>query len=229
MMGSVLPWTSDRELEVAVGGGDALDVVEVLHNNRVVHRWYPDTSQSEGRYKVFVELGWGEELTSTAWTVDLEVTQGRLVEIEPRLRGHGIEPPPDDMQQRFAFSHVDQPGVQRVHWTTMTWRNPTVTTPATQGLCLTVEGDAHTKISGTINNQAIALTVGDLLQGAHTQYLGGFVSPAICFHQAVPRTAYAGRFAFSHTGQARSHEWYYVRVRQRNGHYAWSSPIWVTP
>jgi hypothetical protein len=71
--------------------------------------------------------------------------------------------------------------------------------------------------------------LGELGEGARTMYLGGFVSPAICFHRAVPQSAYEGRFAVQHRNPSATRDWYYVRVRQQNGHYAWSSPIWVEP
>lgn len=237
-MGSRLPAAPARWIEVQVTGGAALDVVEVLHNNRVIERWSPGVASANGaqlpggRAKVHLEVGWGEETASTAWDVDLRVTGGRLVEIEPRLRGHHIEPPPDDMQDRFAFSAVRQPEPDRVVWATMTWRNPTVSTPATQGLCLTIEGDAHTRLVGRINDRAVDLALGDLSEGAHTVMMGGFVAPAASLHRAIPQAEYQGRFAFQHRGQEHPHrgsprDWYYVRVRQQNGHYAWSSPIWV--
>ncbi len=229
-LGAVLPATPERWIDVSVTGGDALDVVEVLHNNQVIHRWHPATPVSppgDGLFKVLVEVGWGEATTITDWTVDLQVEQGRLVDVEPRLRGHGIEPPPQNVQDRFVFSKVEQPGPDHIRWTTVTWRNPTVLSPAMQGLCLMLEGDANTRLTGRINDRKISLTLGELHAGARTMYLGGFVSPAICVHQAVPQSAYEGRFAFQHWSTSDTRDWYYVRVRQRNGHYAWSSPIWV--
>lgn len=232
LMGSVLPATPDRHIEVDVSGGDAIDVVEVLHNNRVIHRWYPDSAESTapgGLVKVFVEVGWGEEPASTAWDVDLRVSGGRLVDVEPRLRGHGIEPPPDDMADRFAFSRVMRPAADRVQWSTVTWRNPTVSTPATQGLCLTIEGDARTVLSGRVNHLDVRLALGDLSEGSRVMILRGFVSPAVCFHRATPQSAFEGRFAFDHARTGHERDWYYVRVRQQNGHYAWSSPIWIEP
>lgn len=232
-MGAIVPATPERQIDVAVTGGDALDVVEVLHNNQIVERWHPPTaSATDTTYKVFVEVGWGEEPASTAWDVDLQIQNGRLLDVEPRLRGHGIEPPPADMADRYVFSEVNRPAPDRVQFATMTWRNPTITTSATQGICLTIQGDPSTQITGQVNGQNVAYTIGDLLDGARVQYLSGFVSPAVCFHRAVPEAAYTGQFSFEHREQDHQHstrDWYYVRVRQQNGHYAWSSPIWVDP
>lgn len=229
LMGSEIPFAAERTLEVSVTGGDMIDVVEVLRNNDVVHRWHPPQSdaQESGLFKVFVEVGWGEEITSTEWDIDLDVSAGRLVAVEPRLRGHHIEPPPDDMQDRFVFSEVTQPAPNRVHLSTVTWRNPTVTTPATQGICLTLEGDASTRISGRINGQDLDFSLGELREGARVIILDGFVSPAVCFHRASAETEYQGQFNFQDTHESAGRGWYYVRVRQQNGQCAWSSPIWV--
>ena len=230
LMGAVVPPTLERQITVDVTAGDAIDVVEVLRNNRVIHRWYPanpDLIKFDGKCKVFLEVGWGEEPASTEWDIDLAITGGQLLDIEPRLRGHAIEDPPEDMRDRFAFSQFNCPEPNRVQWSTVTWRNPTISTPATQGICLTVEGNASTQIEGRINNQAIQLSLGDLREGARTQYLSGFVSPAICFHRAIPEAEYCGHFTFQDQGTGTGRDWYYVRVRQQNNHYAWSSPIWV--
>lgn len=230
LMGSELPAMPDRRLEVAVSGGAALDVVEVLRNNRVVHRWHPAGSPEltgPTRVKVLLEVGWGEEPASTPWTVNLNIRQGRIADVEPRLRGHGIEPPPADVQNQFVLSAVSPPDPQHVHWTTVTWRNPTISTPATQGLCLTIDGDAHTQITGQVNQHAVKIRLGDLFEGAHSDYLSGFVSPAFCFHRAVPQAEYEARFVFEDHRPGKAQDWYYARVRQQNNQYAWSSPIWV--
>lgn len=229
LMGSVLAHTSEREIDVSVTGGDAIDMVEVLRNNEVIHRWSPAPSpaQNGNLYKVHVEVGWGEEIASTQWDIDLAVSAGRLVGVEPRLRGHGIEAPPEDMHDRFVFSEVTRPGPDRVRLSTVTWRNPTVTTPATQGVCLTLEGDESTQITGHVNGQEVRLSLGELREGARVMILNGFVSPAVCFHRASTAADFQGQFSIRDTRASTGRDWYYVRVRQQNGHYAWSSPIWV--
>jgi hypothetical protein len=112
-------------------------------------------------------------------------------------------------------------------FTTQTWGNPTIYTPATQGVCLEVMGDDETKINGRINGKAVEVTLGELRTGAHTGHLGAFLSPAYSFHRAVSSAEYQGRYAFSHLSSGNEPDWYYVRVRQKNGQGAWSSPIWV--
>jgi hypothetical protein len=110
---------------------------------------------------------------------------------------------------------------------TRTWGNPTIVTPATQGICLTILGSDHTLIQGRINGQDIQVPLGELRHGSRVGYLGGFLSPAYSFHRAVPQSAYTCRTSLLHRGEGTRWDWYYVRVCQKNGQWAWTSPIWV--
>jgi len=69
----------------------------------------------------------------------------------------------------------------------------------------------------------------DLLAGPRAHYLGGFLTPVYYFHRAMPLHETTAQFSLTHHAQSDRRDWYYVRVRQQNGHWAWSSPIWVEP
>ncbi|WP_146070247.1 hypothetical protein [Arthrobacter sp. GMC3] len=58
-------------------------------------------------------------------------------------------------------------------------------------------------------------------------YLGGFLTGAFVFDRAEPSSALDMNFTFEDEGSGDGEDWYYVRVRQHNDQYAWSSPIWV--
>lgn len=227
-MGAVLPHTPERWIETAVSGGAALDYIEILHNNQVIHRenifsGAPDFTQP---VKVLFECGWGEEQGATDWRIDLRVTGGRLLAVEPRLRGHDVGVPLND-DDACAFSHWAQPARDGVQLRTRSWRNPTVACSGTQALCLEIEGDATTRIVGSVNHIMVDLPLAELATGPRSRYLSGFVSPSFCFHRAVPRAEYSRRFALAHRSHSQNRDWYYARVRQKNGQWAWSSPIWV--
>jgi len=228
-MGSILPPALERWIEVSVEGGAAIDYVEILHNNQAIHRWNAhEAVMTEGNepVKVFLELGWGERDRPVDWTVSLTVTAGRLVGVEPRLRGPDIVSPEQAERERIAMNwqRVDE-GTVFLH--TRTWGNPTIVTPATQGICLTILGSDHTLIQGRINGQDIQVPLGELRHGSRVGYLGGFLSPAYSFHRAVPQSAYTCRTSLLHRGEGTRWDWYYVRVCQKNGQWAWTSPIWV--
>jgi hypothetical protein len=67
LMGAVLPPASERHIRCQVRGGGAIDYVDVLHNNRVIHRACKDFRTNEqfaplaGPLKIYLELGWGKK------------------------------------------------------------------------------------------------------------------------------------------------------------------------
>lgn len=227
IMGDIGPAAQERAIDVDVIGGGSLDYIEVLHNNRVIHRESVFPQHNEhGRFKIHIELGWGERKDPTDWDVDLEVQQGVLHGVEPRFRGHGPTASPD-AGANYSYSSLDQPAANHVRFQTQTRQNTSLHTPATEGIAIEVEGTAETVLNVRFNDQHQQVRLADLFDGARTFYLGGFVSPALCLHRAIPRSEFAHRFAFTHTGGSSGRDWYYVRVRQRNDQWAWSSPIWV--
>lgn len=234
-LGSVVPATGKRVIEIAVDGGDTIDYVELLHNNRVLRRWSPAVEPERNSaswpwdrpLKVHVEVGWGEKYVDEPWEVALEVAGGELLDVEPRFRGHDIVAPQAEEKSAYAFSGWGWAGANGVAFKTRTWGNPTTTSPGTQGLCLTVRGRPGTQIRGTANDLPVAATLDELLEGPRAHYLGGFLTPALYFHRAVPQSQWQGHFTFEHELQSDSREWYYVRVRQKNNQWAWTSPIWV--
>ena len=229
-MGEIVPASRERWIEVEVEGGAAIDYVEVLHNNRVIRREsaVPSGFDVKRPVKVRLEMGWGEAETLTDWELDVWIEGGELLDIEPHLRGHDITVALDE-DDSCVLSYLDYGERNRVRLKTRSPRNPTVTSSAAQGITLTVRGDADTKIHAKVNGIHAALPVTALQKGARSCYLSGFVSPCFVFHRAVPQTEYQHRFALAHQAAGEQRDWYYVRVRQYNGQWAWSSPIWVQP
>jgi hypothetical protein len=229
-MGSILAPTQERSIEVSVTGGGALDYVEVLHNNQAIHRWSAHERvghSSAEPVKVFLELGWGEQNCNVDWQVELEVVAGQLLSVEPHFRGHAIVAPQSAEKEKYAFSSWERIDEKKVRFETRTWGNPTNVTPATQGVCLEILGEEGTQIKGRVNDRQAQVALGELRHDSRVGYLGGFLTPAYCFHRAVPKAEYSCHTSLQHQGDGRGRDWYYVRVCQKNGQWAWSSPIWV--
>jgi hypothetical protein len=231
-MGAVVEPCEERALAVAVEGGGALDMVELLHNNRVIRRWdlyeREETDVFAQPVKVYLEVGWGEQGQNVDWQVELEIVAGELLAVEPRFRGHEIVAPQSDEQQKYAFSRWRRKGAAGLEFSTRTWGNVTATTPSTQGVCLQLRATPDTLIRGSINGKEVGVKVAELVRGPQSDYLGGFLTPAFYFHRAIPCSEYAaGGLRFTHHVSSQTRDWYYVRVRQKNGQWAWSSPIWV--
>jgi hypothetical protein len=229
-MGAVVPAARERRIEVAVRGGAAIDHVELLHDNRPIHRWdvaVVAAGATAGPFKVHVELGWGDRTRDVDWVGRLEVSGGRLASVEPRFRGRHVVSPQAKDADGHAFSDLQREGEAAVRFTTRTFGNPTTMTPSTQGLCLEIEGDDATTLRGRFNDTDVVARIGDLRQGSRAGYLGGFRTPAFVLHRAVPAAEATCEGTFTHRADGHGRDWYYVRVAQANGQYAWSSPIWV--
>ncbi len=226
-MGGIGPANDQREIAVSVRGGDALDYVDVLRNNQLIHRETIFPAQAEaGRFKLYVEVGWGEQADVFDWDVQLEVEAGQLQAVEPRFRGHGptANPPANAI---YAYNRLDRSAENCVQFQTQTHQNPSLHTPATEGIAVELDGDTSTRLHLTVNGRTQTVPLAALLTGARTFYMDGFVSPAVCLHRAVPVGEYAHQFTFKHQQKRNERDWYTVRVRQHNDHWAWSSPIWV--
>ena len=227
VMGETVRSERERHLAVAVRGGSGIEYVEVLHDERVIHREsvLPQPYRA-GLAKVHVQVGWGEADRPVPWDVELRVRDGDLIDVEPRFRGIYPSAAPGDGSDHAPHT-LERVGVDTVRFTTHTHPNPLSALPAMEGLCLEICGDAATRVDATVNGQRVDVPLRDLSEGDRSHHLGGFVSPAIAFGRAVPETEFATAFDLPHHSVGADTDAYRVRVRQRNDQWAWSSPIWV--
>ena len=226
IMGDVFPYTEDRHISVSVIGGDSIDCIDVLHNNKIIHRESPLLEEKpQQTYKIYLELGWGELPEDTLWDVKFNVTNGEILSVEPRFRGYGSQGQP--LGNKYAYTQWEQVNSHQVKFTTRTRPNASLHTATTEGMSFEVQGNQNTSISTVINHQEFTYQLSELISGSRTHYLGGFVSPAICMHRAKPASEYTHKFEFLHKHKTNQQDWYYIRVRQKNDQWAWSSPIWI--
>lgn len=226
VMGSLAPSAEERRIEVAVVGGDAIDTIDLLHNNRVIHRMAPlPQPAEEGRFKFSLQVGWSEDANGTPWEVEIEVLDGDLLAVEPRFVGYR---PADKLEDpAYIPPQWSRPAANQVQFQTFTYPNPTPTTSVVDGMALEIQGNQQTRIVAHINGKRYEHSLVELLAGARTHYLGGFVSPAASFRRAVPAGDYEQRLSFLHRAASDQRDWYTVRVRQRNHQWAWSTPVWL--
>lgn len=230
-MGSEIVTSGSRTIEVDVLGGAEIDYVEVLRNNEVIAVSRPGgEAGSDFDGILAVSLGWGEYGADVSWSGHLTVENGRIVSVDPRLHGEDVvDPTRATGESDGPVSSWQQVDERTVTLTTRTRGNPTVMTDATQQLGLHVIGDENTVLALEFNGTTMRRTVADLRVGAHSEYTGGFLSPALLMHKAVDHHQRAVTMQIEDPGSGdRERDWYYVRVRQHNDQWAWSSPTWVT-
>jgi hypothetical protein len=232
-MGAVAPAARRHEIGVHVLGGAPIDAVDLIKNSvlwRRVSRCDVARPRSGGgnpiRTRLFLEVGWGERGVRADWDVRFGVSAGRVLAVEPRFRGPEVVAP---TEVEAAWDEVPLSRWQRegrsVRFQTTTFGNPNNRTPATQGVCLDVEAPLAAEVEAEINGRRVAYPLSVLLEGARAGRLGKIASPAYRFHRAPRPWELDWRFALEDEGKPG--DVYYVRVRQLNDQWAWSSPIWV--
>ncbi|MBA4387423.1 MAG: hypothetical protein C0404_05540 [Verrucomicrobia bacterium] len=232
-MGSVIRKTSRRKLEIKVAGGGALDCVDVIKNNKLLRRYSEcDVRQAAPgrlvRTKIFLEVGWGDKKHETAWDILLGISAGRILSVEPRFRGQDVVSPRDkerDAPTDYYTSHWEQVDDRKVHYTTRTRGNPTASTSSTQGMCLEVEMPASGFVEALINDKKEKIPLARLMAGAYANEMGQVSAPAYRFHRAPPAWEFDWDLSFEDKDDKPA--FYYVRVREKNDQWAWSSPVFL--
>jgi hypothetical protein len=236
-MGRVLSHTDDRRIAFHVIGGAPLDAVDIIKNGELLRRFSSSdmpAPRPETRLhtKLFLEVGWGARGERADWDVKLGLSTGRLLSIEPRFRGGEIVSPTElgpNAPDRVYFSHWEPDGSRGVWFRTTTFGNPNNRTPATQGMCLEIEVPPEAQIQAEINGRSLEIPISRLREGALAGRLGEIDSPSYRFHRTPSWSAldWRGEFEDPRPSAARD-EVYYLRVRQVNGEWGWSSPVRVT-
>jgi hypothetical protein len=241
-MGAELPPAARRHIAIRVQGRGALDSVELLKNERVLRRWTgPDPNAAGGgphgearpvRALVRLEWGWGPE--PCIWEGSLTLDDGRVLSVEPCFAGPAVVAPQEDHDEPDDLPHeVLSQDARACAWRSRTEPNPTVRHSATQGLIVEVDMPPRAVLWLEVNGRRYAHTLAELLEASASHFLRGWRSEAIVMHRALPLDLCVLDVALDDlpttdppSGQGDA-DWYRVRVAQRNGQWAWSSPVWV--
>jgi len=232
-MGSVIAPCRQRHIAVEVHAAGAIDCIDVIKNNELVHRVSqtdiaPIEPRDTIRTLIYLELGWGERNRAIPWDVDLAISAGVIARNEPRFRGREVVSPvegEDDTEHGFYESNWQRTGSRSVHFNTVTRSNANNSTNASQGFCIEIEAPLTANIEATFNGRTASIPLRKLIAGARTGHLGGIDSPCYRFHRAPLFHEFHWNFSWLDHGKTEDN--YYIRVRQRNDQWAWSSPIFI--
>jgi hypothetical protein len=76
--------------------------------------------------------------------------------------------------------------------------------------------------------QVARARVAELAKDNVVTFTGAFTSESYIIHRLVGPSEYSADIRFDdRRDPGQGPDWYYVRVTEKNGHMAWSSPIWV--
>lgn len=231
-MGDVIS-ARNREIFVNVEGQNFIDYVDLIKNGQCIARLsapftVPISSDDTIRAKVKIDFGWNREEEYIHWLGNLRITDGEILDVQPCFRGAAFTAPqPGEHQFKVRPNRITGQDKRSVELDMYSTKNPNVLTAAQQGVILDVEMSKGGRIIADFNGQEISYTLEELLIGARAHFMRGWLSEAIQFNRAAPEQAFSICHFMEDDNAERDTDYYYVRVRQRDGQWAWSSPIWV--
>jgi len=177
--------------------------------------------------KVRIEWGWAAKEDKIPIEASLTLQGGELLDIEPCFRGEAVLSPDDSFAGEERVPHnIHHQDDRSCSWSSFAVANPSPRQAGTQAVIATVRMKPADKFKLQMNGVTLTPTMRELLEGSISQPLRGYRSEAVRIHKAVPKAAYS----ISWQGKlpaAPGTTWYRLRVAQRNGQWAWTTPIWV--
>ncbi|WP_353332389.1 Tat pathway signal sequence [Bacteroides sedimenti] len=235
-MGDVVKGKS-RRIYVNVEGASCIDYVDIVKNGRCIARMSgPQTpvmpKEENVHCKVKVNFGWNREQAVVSWNGKLSLNKGKLNSVTPCFRGAAFTSPQEsDLKKGHVFetkvNKILSSNEKETELEIYTSMNPNTTTPAMQGVILDVTMPKDGVIAAEFNGKMFKHSLGELLEGTRAHFMRGWLSEAIQFERAMPDSCYRIEHFMEDTEQEKDTDYYYVRVRQRDQQWAWSSPIWV--
>ncbi len=222
-----------REIYVNVEGMNQIDYVDIIKNGESIARLnaphrnvLPDSDIVRAKLKV--NFGWNREEEYIHWLGNLRLTDGRINDMQTCFRGAAFtSPQPGETEFHTRVNRVAERGDRYVALDMYSSKNPNVLTPAMQGVILDVEMPRSAKVVADFNGHSYEHTLDELLQGSRAHFLRGWLSEAIQFERATAESGFLAGHIMTDEKAERDTDYYYARVRQRDGQWAWTSPIWV--
>ncbi|MBD3308500.1 DUF3604 domain-containing protein [candidate division KSB3 bacterium] len=232
-MGSELPATAVRNIDVWVSGQDSIEMIELLRNGRTIKRHFPDDDISgpltfPSRAKCRIQYGWGP------WAA---LALGRICQWDMRVTIDGgrfmgatccFQSGPFHEDLRDTLRLVSEHEIQLQSFTS---RDGCFAEDPTKSIICDIEANPGATLNITLTqptHRELHIPVQDLITDNVIDFTDVFTSESLMVHRLVAPGEYAAAMQWEdQPSQPRQADWYYVRVRHHNGHMAWSSPIWV--
>ncbi|MDA1015152.1 MAG: DUF3604 domain-containing protein [Planctomycetota bacterium] len=232
-LGAELPYVRDRQLDVRVDAQDEIRMIELIRNGRVIRRHFPEDESTgraalPGRAKCRVQFGWGPWADLNLgrvcdWDFDIRVEHGRILRATPCFQAA-----PFDEDRRDSLQLLSQ-NTARV--CSATSRVNCYGEDPTKAVVLEIEGAIDSRVVIAMRSpteMSCEASFGQLLDDNAVEFTGVFTSESIIIGRLVGPSDTSAAVRWQDTGEDSSRtDWYYVRVTQKNGQMAWSSPVWV--
>ncbi|HEV7263494.1 MAG TPA: hypothetical protein VGN83_01035 [Falsiroseomonas sp.] len=230
-MGSTIEAGGEVEVAYSVRGRDELDLAEVIQDGEVVHRSFvPEATPPDaldGPVQIRLEWGWGPWGALALqricdWRFQVMAAGAQILRVFPCLQSGPYD---EERRHRFTLRDPHHLAVQ-----SFTSRREAYRENPNQSVVLELDGPSDATLRLRLEAPVMDETVsrlGDLLAASHNLRTGPFPRESYQWHRIVPRSASAleDRCRLRVPPGRRSHV--YLRVRQKNGHMAWASPVFL--
>jgi hypothetical protein len=233
-MGSELPFAGEREIDVRVEGQDSVEMIELLRNGRVIERHFPEDHVTgpfalPGKAKCRIRYGWGP----WGW-----LALDRVCHWDMSVRLHGATfQRAHGCFQHSPFGEELRDKLALVSPTELRLQSPTARQnayredPTKAIVCDLDASRADAELTVELR-QPVRTTVTaklrDLVENNVVTITDGYPTESFIIERLVsPSQSNATVRWQDRRPRGRTADYYYVRVRQHNGHVAWASPVWV--
>ncbi|MBI3681058.1 MAG: DUF3604 domain-containing protein [Acidobacteria bacterium] len=227
----------DRRMQVRVSGTAPLDRMDIIRNGDIVHtrRFASSALASNSRVEISFESDSEPYIRDNprgyrTWRGTLELVGGRIVRVHANFDNRHSE-----------FARIDAQNPNLIQFSTATRGRADILELDMEGvsasseirleLLETIESGVSppsVRPMATIPASSIKLPFSQLREGLLIEQIPlGLHTDSVSMQVVGADTPMDAAFEWVEQGQTRPGDYYYVRVRQRNGARAWSSPIWV--
>jgi hypothetical protein len=235
-IGEVCTAKRRRTVRAVVRGIDALEKVEIFKNGRLIKRLFPqqvDPPVNRSRFRLRITWGWGRNTFPAKWDCRLSLSDGIIHDVETCFSGQAIVAPKGTAGVEELSDYEDLPhelieqSERSCVWRSVTQGNKSMRHETTQALSLDLEARLSDTITIEANGRLFRYELGDLLHRSRAHFLRGWLTEAIRIGPMVMESECTLQTEFTDRG-ANPTDRYRLQVAQKNGQWAWLTPIWVT-
>ncbi len=189
-----------------------------------------DSAFRPGRHKIKVECGWGRAGDVSDWRVEAHLRGGLLRDAQPCFRFSKYRPGEEE-----ASESILERDVEKAVWTCRAAANPAgmlggthFHAGGTQAVVLDADLAEGASLVLRWGGGELRLSAADLAAGSVAVPSGGFGSPALKVHRAVPEREFRTVLERPrHRPFAEGPGFAYFRIVQSDGQVAWPSPFFL--
>ena len=246
-MGSINKFTPERKMKINIECSDALDRIEILKNERVINTYCHQGTWDKpkvgviSKFKIRLEMGWGPRITDMPepehkWHGTVKLSKGKILNWEPSWINNQQEIPLIE-GSRAEFKMTSEQRYTMEHYQ--------------GGVLFEFESTPESTVEIEVNGEKLVKTVSELMDSSNIIWYKKEVldiiqkntginpeelpreDPLIFhytykvkIHKVIPESGYKTSITSTDNGELEKETHYRVRIEQRNGQKAWSSPIW---